>query len=111
MQSLNIKKNYSREDTVTTSYLSFKGTNFNFNLSLTACIEFNCTMEREYYRNQTNNETDPDPTVTYTPVEEDLSVFIYISASILGVILCTVMIIFGIKRYTREDDEEKKDGN
>jgi hypothetical protein len=46
-EEIPIKKNYTAAQTPDKAFVSFAGTNLNFNITLTACATPNCTTERE----------------------------------------------------------------
>lgn len=96
-----VKKQIDRDMNVTVSYVSIKGVNLGFNISLKVCTTLKCDVERAYYQSILNKKT--KDSVIVVPPEEDLSIFIVIGSTLAVMASLCVIFIFACRKFNKEE--------
>jgi hypothetical protein len=107
-EAIPVKKNYTVNTTPDHAYVSFAGTNLNFNISLTACATPNCTTERTAAAsigslNVDNADSNGDSTANG---QNDTNIFVAIGLGVGLMGLTTAATIYGLRKFIGDPLEE-----
>lgn len=97
-----VKKSIEETMNVTVSYVSIKGVNLGFNISLKVCTTRQCDVERAYYQSILNRKT--KDSVIVVPPEEDLSIFIVIGSTLVVLAALCILFIFACRKFNKEEE-------